>query len=231
MNNELTLELNKNSELNISENTKNIFENISEAFDKAIDKGIDMFSLPDGLGESLKEGIKNFDYGELLTDVLSATLKQGMKKIGMKTSSFEDLVQIKDAIVEGNLKKGLSNVLDIVIDNVKLIPEGIKELVKGGKDKILGTTFDNEFNEIMEKQKSTLSRINKNCDKMEKAISQNDFKTVDKLEKSIKNDLIKIMPIGNVINRANSLLNMNELRKNKQADLTNEEVELCKKIV
>jgi hypothetical protein len=231
MDNSIALELSKTRDINLDLNSNNIFKNISEAFNKSIDKGIELFSFPDEMSNNIKEGIKDFDYGGLVMDVASAAIKQGMKKIGIKTSSFEDLIQIKDAILEGNLKKGLSNVLDIVIDNVKLIPEGIKELVKGGKDKILGTTFDKELDTVLQKQQNTLTRLNKNCDKLEKAITQNSFENIDKLINTIKADLKKIMPIENIIIRAKSLLNENELRTNKQSSLTAEELELCRKII
>jgi hypothetical protein len=230
MNNDLTLELSKTNNLNFESNTDNIFTNITNAFGKAIDRGIDLFSLPDELSNNIKKGIKDYDYGGLVMDVASAAIKQGMKKVGIKTSSFEDLVQIKEAIVEGDLKKGLSNVLDIVIDNVKLIPEGIKEIIKGGKDRILGTTFDKELDTVLQKQKNTLTRLNKNCDKLEISISENNFKSIDKLVVLIKSDLNKIMPVEGIITRARSLLSENELRTNKQSSLTDEELELCRKL-
>ena len=150
--------------------------------------------------------------------------------MGMKTSTFNSLKSILEAVKEGDLKKGLTAGFNVVISLLK-VPTTAKTILKNGKDLVINQVFDDELQTVMTKQKNTISRIDKKCIQMEEAFQKNDVKTLDRVAKTLKTDLEKVMPIQNVIAKGQNILNQYELYKNKgNQQLTNEKKELCLKL-
>lgn len=230
MTNELSLDLEKNNDLVITENAKNIFDNISDAFSNAVDKGVELLRIPDNALNKVKEGFENFDFKDVASSAVESALKTGMKSLGMKVSTFNSLKGVFDAVKEGNLKDGLSSALNAGISILK-VPSTVKSFLNSSKNLILDKAFEDELKIVMKKQQNTISRINKKCDQIEEAINKGDVLSVEKVIKTLKNDLKKVMPIQNVIERGNSIVNQYELLKNKGASLTQDEKELCRKLV
>jgi hypothetical protein len=66
---------------------------------------------------------------------------------------------------------------------------------------------------------------------MEEAFQVNDSKTLEKVYKSLKSDVEKVMPIKDVIERGNDMLNRYQLYKNKgEKQLSSDELALCRKL-
>lgn len=230
MTNTLTLDLNTQKEITLDKQSVNIFENIGTAFSNAVKKGSELINFPDNLGETVKNGLEKIDLKEIGASAVENALKTGMKSLGMKTSTFNNLKDIVNAVKEGNLKGGLESGLDIAINLLK-VPTTAKTFLKSGKNLILDNIFEDELKTIMTKQKNTISRINKKCIQIEEAFKNNDTKTLDKVAKTLKTDLEKVMPIQEVIERGHSTLNKYNLYKNKGgAELTQMEQELCEKL-
>lgn len=227
--NELSLNLEKNNELVITENAKNIFTNISDAFSSAVDKGIDLLNIPNNALDKVKDGFKKFNLKDVASSAAQSALKTGMKSLGMKVSTFNSLKGIFDAVKEGNLKDGLSSALSAGISFLK-VPTNVKSFLNSSKNLILDKAFEDELKIIMKKQQNTISRINKKCDQIEKAINNGEISSIEKTIKTLKTDLNKVMPIQNVIERGNSIVNQYELIKNKGDILTSDEKELCAKL-
>ena len=230
MTNTLTLDLNTQKEITLDKQSVNIFENIGTAFSNAVKKGSELINFPDNLGETVKNGLEKINLKEIGASAVENALKTGMKSLGMKTSTFNNLKDIVNAVKEGNLKGGLESGLDIAINLLK-VPTTAKTFLKSGKNLILDNVFEDELKTIMTKQKNTISRINKKCIQIEEAFKNNDTKTLDKVAKTLKMDLEKVMPIQELIERGHSTLNKYNLYKNKGgAELTQMEQELCEKL-
>lgn len=207
--------------------TGNIFQNISEAFSNAVKKGVDSLSFPEQLGESVKKGLEKIDLKEIGSAAAESALKKGMSKLGMKSTTFNGLKGVAEAIKEGDLKKGLESGLNAAISLLK-VPQAAKTMIKGGKDLILNQFFEDELKTVMKKQKNTISRIDKKCKQMEEAFQTSDTKTLDRVAKTLKSDLEKVMPIRDVIHKGEAVLNQYQLYKTKgNQSLTATEKELC----
>lgn len=230
MTNTLTLDLNQEKEVNLIENTGNIFSNIGNAFNNAVKKGAEAINFPDNLGEIVKSGLEKIDLKEIGSSAVEEALKTGMKNLGMKTSTFNSLKNIFDAVKDGNLKKGLESGFNIAIGLLK-VPTSAKRILKNGKSLILDQIFDDELKTVMTKQKNTISRINKKCTQMEEAFKVDDVKTLDRIAKTLKTDLQKVMPIQEVIEKGEETLNKYQLYKNKgNVQLTQDEKEVCQQL-
>ena len=230
MTNTLDLNLNNEKEIALTNQSVNILSNISTAFSNAVKKGSELIDFPDNLGDAVKDGIGKIDLKEIGESAVESALKTGMKSLGMKSSTFNSLKSIFDAIKEGDLKKGLASGLNVAIGALK-IPTTAKTLLKNGKNLILDQVFEDELKKVMTKQKNTISRIDKKCLQMEEAFDKNDTKTLDRVAKTLKTDLEKVMPIQNVISRGNNILNKYQLYKSKgKNEFTNMEKELLEKL-
>lgn len=226
----LDLNIEKNNEIILTDESKNIFENVADMFSNVANKIGETIEIPDKYKNIVKEGISKFDFKGIANATAETALRSGMKSLGMKVSTFDDIKGIFEAIKEGDLKKGLSEGIDLAVSLLK-IPTAVKSTIKSGKTLILDKAFDDELKTVMEKQKNTISRINKKCDQIEKAIQENDEKTIERISKTLKTDLEKVMPIENVIQRGKKILNECELYKNKgNKELSQTEIELCQKL-
>lgn len=230
MTNTLELNLNNEKDITLSNQSGNILSNISTAFSNAVKKGSELIEFPDNLGDAVKKGIEKIDLKEIGESAVESALKTGMKSLGMKSSTFNSLKSIFDAVKEGDLKKGLASGLNVAIGALK-IPTTAKTLLKNGKNLILDQVFEDELKKVMTKQKNTISRIDKKCLQMEEAFDKNDTKTLDRIAKTLKTDLEKVMPIQDVISRGNNILNKYQLYKSKgKNEFTNLEKELLEKL-
>ena len=66
---------------------------------------------------------------------------------------------------------------------------------------------------------------------MEEAFKTDDIKTLDRVAKTLKTDLQKVMPIQEVIQKGEETLNRYQLYKNKgNTALTQDEKEVCQQL-
>lgn len=229
----LTLDLdNKNEVLDFTINeNKNIISNVSDAFSNAVCKGVDLIELSDELKETVKTEAKSIDFKKIGGQVTEAALRIGTKAMGLNVSTFNSIKEVFEALKAGNLKESLSAAIDVGVDLIKNIPVDAKKLIKSSKDILLGDTLNTELQEVMVKQKNTIDRLNKKCNKFEEALSNNNEKEMSKQVKSIKSELDKVMLIENTIIRARGILNQYELMKNKATvELSETEKEVCEKL-
>lgn len=229
MTNALTLDLNSQREITLDKQSGNIISNISDAFSNAVKKGTEAINFPDNIGEKVKAGLEKIDIKEIGSKAVESALRTGMKNLGMKTSTFDNIKGVFEAIKEGDLKGGLNSGINAIVSVLK-IPTTAKTLIKDAKSFILDKAFEDELKTVMKKQQNTISRIDKKCTQMEEAFKNNDTKTLDRVAKTLKTDLEKVMPIQNVITKGNATLNKYELYKNKGTNLNSEELELCEKL-
>ena len=233
MSQQLALELEKGKDffdITAKEN-QNIIENVSTAFSNAVSKGVENIGLDAQYKSVVKEEVKKPDFLEIGKKVGEAALRIGAKAIGINTTTFNNAKELIQALKAGDLNGGLSSALDIGVDLLRGVPSAAKQLIKSSKNEILGVTLDNELKQIMVKQKNTIYRLDKKCNKFEEALNKNDEKEMTRQVKLIKNDLDKVMLIENTITRARGIVNSYELMKSKGAvELTETEKELCKKL-
>ncbi len=226
----LDLDLGKNNLLEMTKENENLVSGVSDAFSKAVNKGIDLVELPEDYKKVVTTEVKKTDWKEAGSKVIEGALRIGAKAIGINSKSFDSLKTAFEALKAGNFKEGLSSVLDSGIEVLSGIPKEAKDLIKSGKDIILGTNLENELKTVMVKQKNTIDRLDKKCDKFDEALKKNDEKEMKKQVRLIKNDLEKVMIIENTISRAKSTVNQYELMQLKGTKLTPQEKEICAKI-
>lgn len=229
----MELDLFRNNSIDISDTIKNATTTVSETFNNVLDKGLAKLDVEEGFLDKIKNGLEKFDIKKVASDTIDTALKSTLKTVaGVKAKTVDTLQDLGKAIRDADLKGGLKSVINIGIDSIKGIPSSIKNVVTDGIDLILGDTFDDELKKVMTKQKNTLSRIDKKCDEFEKALTENDEKSMKKYANAISKELEKISLISQTIDRGKEIVNRYELMKNKgSTELTSIEQELCKQLV
>jgi len=242
MNNELIL----NNKNNLNNNTNDVtFENqkgflegdLGQAINEGVNFGIRAL-LPDVIEDDIIE-IKD----SIITDGFKAGVKTaidnavelGKSFIGIFTGKFENMSQVKDVVKKGGLIDSVSSILDWGIKKAEesgLINKNTANIIKTGKDTILGTVNNNIENN-MTTQIESIEKIDKYVSKWNEYYNKQDFTNMEKQYKKIENELEKIMPLENVINKARVVENLHNLIKNngKNFNLSKEELELANKLV
>lgn len=235
---------NENNLLNLtSELNKNISKDSKELSDKGIDKTIGdvtktlEFNIEKEiqklkLDESVFQKFSKSKLMDVVKVAIEAVLKGVLKKkFGINYSTFNDMKNAINDVMDGNLKDALKQSSDVAVDNIKILDGTTRTTIKTVKNAVIDKTIDSEKYEIVNKQTKILNRISKNCEEFNEALKINDSEIIKKRATSIKNDMQKILPIRETIVQAQCVLDKYALWQNKgNKELTIEENELIEKL-
>lgn len=232
-NNRLENELNINSELEnkVTINEKVLdttIDNVSKNLEENITKEVENLNLNESVWEKISKSAVMDVVKVALEVVLKSVLK---KKFGINFSTFNNMKDTLEAVMDGNLKDALKQGSDIALDGVDKLDNITKSAIKTVKNTVIDKTIDNEKYEILNKQTKILNRIGDNCDKFNEALKINDEKTMKNKINSIKKDMKEIIPIRETINKAQAVLDKYSLWQSKgNIALTEEETSLIDKL-
>lgn len=231
----------ENNNLNIENNTtvkedeqKNFLEStLGKIVDSALDVGLRML-LPDVVEDGvievkdslLKEGLK-----EGITTAVDGAIDLGKSVLGIFTGNFDNISQARDAIKNGGIIDGISDILNKVINKTNekgIIDEKIADLIINGKDAIL----DNVSNQIEEEFTNQIELVDKLSEYEEKwkgYFDNKDFEGMEQEYKKIEKSLEELLPMEETLKEARTIENLHTLIKNngKNFDLSKEEMELA----
>lgn len=219
------------NDMNLDNN--NFFETtFGRIIDSSIDVGLKSI-LPDFIENdviNLKNTLINEGLSEAVNETINTAINFGKSVLGIFTGNFESIEQVENAVEKGGLIDGISNALDYVLDKIKvndIIPEGVVNMVKDGKNVILNDISSN-IKEEFKVQNDNISNLEKYNKKWMEAYENRDFKSMEKNIKKINNYLEKVMPIENILKEAHTIENLHYLIKNngQNFDITPEEKEL-----
>lgn len=205
--------------LNI-ENLQNNFlkTNIGQIANNAIDIGLKMI-LPDTVENEVievKDALISGGIDDAITTAVENAIKIGKKALGIKKINFESVGQAESALLNGDLKKGISNGIDFVIDKLnksQILPDKICSIIKNGKDLILNQTTNDIKNDFSEEKKA-VEKIEKYILNWEKCYKMKDLNGLNKEFNKIQKQMKKIIPLEKLIKNVNKIENINELIKN-----------------
>lgn len=230
----LDLELNNNQIINEQKNFLNTY------LGKVINAGIDIglkYLLPDFLEEQvidIKDTILENGFKDGLKKGIDSAIDLGKSALGIVTGEFENVSQIQTAVKEGGIIDTVSSLLDKAIDiseDKNLIDKNVCNLIKAGKNTILEQVSKNIEEELTSQIKS-IEKLNKYCSNWNEYYRDKDFDGMEKEYKKMKVQIKNIIPIENTIKNTRYIENLHNLIKNngKDFDLSNEEIELAKKL-
>lgn len=238
--NELALEtINLDNQLiqnqNIEKEQQNFLEStLGKTINYAIDIGIKA-ALPDLIEDeiiNIKDAIITNGFKDGLKEVINSAINTGKSAIGIVTGEFENTTQIEMAVKRGGILDQTSKLLDTAIalaSKNNLINKDVSGLLKTGKNKIIDTV-SSRIEKTMLNQTKAVEKLENQCEKWQKAFEEKDIKQMENAIKNIQNNLNKIVPLENIINKARTIETIHEIVENTGSfDISQETVELAEK--
>ena len=209
---------------------------IGKAVNSAIDIGLKAV-LPDLIEDQIidiKNAILENGFKEGIKEVINSGINTGKSAIGIVTGEFENISQIQLAVKNGGIIDKFSELLDYVIElaeKKEIINNNISNLIKNGKNTIM-ESISNKIEDTLTNQLKSIEKIEKYCENWNLAYSIQDISGMEKAYNNIKNNLEKVIPLENTLNKARVIENLQNLLKSKNYDfnLTESELRLAEKL-
>lgn len=213
--------------MDLTENLKIEHNNFFETtFGKIINDSIEF-----GIKALLPDNIEND-----IIDIKNTLINQGIpeavnklidKVIDFGKNTFENFTQIENIFSGENLINGVSGIIDNFLENNKIIPDNINNIIKNGKDFILNNVSKNVKNEL-KNENNNLKKLENYNKKWKEAYEKKDFNEMEKNYKKINKLIENIAPIEETINQAKAIENAHLLIKNNGGnfEFSSEEKEL-----
>lgn len=221
-------------ELNLEEKQNNF---LSSKLGQVINGGINIALkavLPDVIEDeiiSIKDSLITEGFNAAVDTAIKEAINFGKSITGVITGSFENVSQIKNAIEKGGLVDTVSGLIDSGINWANkqgYISNEITGLIKAGKKTIMGT-IEKSIDNTLTSQAESIEKISSYIEKWQEYFKKEDFNSMTYQYNKIKENLEKIVPLEEVINKARVVENLHELVKNngKNFHLTQQEKELA----
>lgn len=231
--NELGNKIGNDIEL-IKEQDNFLKSNIGNAINYAVDIGLKAI-LPDFVENEVidvKNSLITGGLEEGINSALENAINLGKKALGLSNTAYQTIEQAENTIKKGGLASGISDGIDIVLNNLSkknIISENITTLIKNGKD-ILLNNVDKNINNEFNNQIKACEKIEKYIVNWEKSYRKKDVESLNKEYNKIEKQMKKILPLENLINNVNKIRNLNNMIKdNENFDFSSVYLDLAKK--
>ncbi len=206
-----------------NEELKNIQEGflqskIGQIVNSAIDFGLKEI-LPDFVEDEVievKDALFTGGLKEGIDTAIENAINLGKNIVGIFNENFKDIDQVEKSLEKGEIIEGISDSIDFIVNKLEksnIISTNISELIKNGKNLILGNVDSNIQNEFNSELKS-LKKIEKYIKNWEKYYSEKNIEGLNTEFNKIKKQLKNIIPLENIINNVRKIENINQLIKN-----------------
>ena len=207
---------------------------------KVINTGIDIglrAVLPDLVETQvidIKNVIMNQGFKEGINSAIKSAIEIGKSALGIVTGKFDSISQAHTAVKKGGILDAVSTTVDTVLKSAtknKAISKNTSNLIKRGKNAIINTVSDKIEEEFMTQVKST-EKVGKYISNWNECFNKKDIEGMQREYKKIKTQLKELLPLENTIQEARKIENIQTLIQNKNGNinLTEEEIELAKKL-
>lgn len=206
-----------------NEELKNIQEGflqskIGQIVNSAIDFGLKEI-LPDFVEDEVievKDALFTGGLKEGIDTAIENAINLGKNIVGIFNENFKNIDQVEKSLEKGEIIEGISDSIDFIVNKLEksnIISTNISELIKNGKNLILGNVDSNIQNEFNSELKS-LKKIEKYIKNWEKYYSEKNIEGLNTEFNKIKKQLKNIIPLENIINNVRKIENINQLIKN-----------------
>lgn len=206
-----------------NEELKNIQEGflqskIGQIVNSAIDFGLKEI-LPDFVEDEVievKDALFTGGLKEGIDTAIENAINLGKNIVGIFNENFKDIDQVEKSLEKGEIIEGISDSIAFIVNKLEksnIISTNISELIKNGKNLILGNVDSNIQNEFNSELKS-LKKIEKYIKNWEKYYSEKNIEGLNTEFNKIKKQLKNIIPLENIINNVRKIENINQLIKN-----------------
>lgn len=232
--NNLLLNENKN---NINEKQNNFFKSaFGIAVNEALDFGLKKI-LPDFLEDQVidvKNALLNSGIKEGINTAIDKAVDLGKSITGIFTGDFKKVSQVETAVKKGGLIDEFSKLFDKSLDNIKdkdYISRDTSIILENSKD-IIEKSLDYNISTMLKEQNKIINNIDTYIENWNKHKTEKDFEKMEIEYQKIQEQIKKVIPLEETIQKLNELENLHTLIKNNgnNFNLTEEQLELVRKI-
>jgi hypothetical protein len=237
-NKEINNFVNNSNELTNEKEQKNFLETtLGKTINAAIDIGL-RWVLPDFIENQIidvKDSLIKGGLKEGIDTVIDKAVDMGKSITGIFTGKFDSISQAQEAVKNGGIIDGISNVLDSVVNKTTetgLLNSNVGNLILKGKDVILDNVSKNIENNFTE-QINGIEKLAKYEENWKEYYNNKDFDGMEREYKKIEDKLKDLLPLENTLKQARQIENIHMLIKNngKDFNLTKEQLELANNLV
>ena len=237
-NKEINNFVNNSNELTNEKEQKNFLETtLGKTINAAIDIGL-RWVLPDFIENQIidvKDSLIKGGLKEGIDTVIDKAVDMGKSITGIFTGKFDSISQAQEAVKNGGIIDGISNVLDSVVNKTTetgLLNSNVGNLILKGKDVILDNVSKNIENNFTE-QINGIEKLAKYEENWKEYYNNKDFDGMEREYKKIEDKLKDLLPLENTLKQARQIENIHILIKNngKDFNLTKEQLELANNLV
>jgi len=208
---------------------------------RVINTGIDLglrWLLPDFLENQIidvKNSLIEGGLKEGIDKVIETGIELGKSLTGIITGKFENVSQAQNAVKNGGIIDGVSDVIDRVLDFTSkkgLITENVETLIRQGKNVILDNVSSNIETEFVS-QLDNIQKIGKYENNWVKYYNQQDFEGMEREYQKIREKLKQTLPLEETLKKARQIENIHLIIKNNNQNfnLTDDQKKLAEILV
>lgn len=240
MKNELILnnqQLNNNELVTSQEQNNFLNTTIGKVVNTAVDLGL-RWILPNFIEDQVID-IKNSLIKGGLKEGINTTVQKGIELgksvTGIFTGKFENISQAQNAIKNGGIIDGISDVIDSTLNFTAkkgMIPANVAILIRKGKNVILDNVSSNIETEFAN-QINNVEKLGKYENNWREYYNNQDFDGMEREYQKIKDKLKQTLPLEETLKQARQIENLHLIIKNNGRDfnLTDEQKKLAEILI
>ena len=240
MENILTLnnqQLNQNELVTTQEQNNFLNTTVGKVVNTAIDLGL-RWVLPNFIEDQVID-IKNSLIKGGLKEGINTTVQKGIEigksVTGIFTGKFENISQAQNAIKNGGIIDGISDVIDSTLNKKKkkgMIPSNVTTLIRKGKNVILDNISSNIETEFAN-QINNVEKLGKYENNWREFYKSQNFEGMEREYQKIKDKLKQTLPLEETLKQARQIENLHLIIKNNGQDfnLTEEQKKLAEILI
>lgn len=233
INQNLEEQVNQNELVTEKEQTHFLDSTLGKVVDTAIDLGL-RWVLPDFVENQIidvKDSLLRGGLKEGIDKAIDSAVELGKSVTGIFTGKFENVSQAQNAVKNGGIIDGISDVLDSTLSFTTKqgwIPSNIASLISQGKNVILDNVSNNIENEFVT-QLDHIEKLGKYENNWRNYFQEQDFEGMEREYQKIRERLKETLPLETTLKQAREIENLHLLIKNngQNFNLTQEQLELA----
>ena len=226
-------QVNQNELVTEKEQTHFLDSTLGKVVDTAIDLGL-RWILPDFVENQIidvKDSLLRGGLKEGIDKAIDSAVELGKSVTGIFTGKFENVSQAQNAVKNGGIIDGISDVLDSTLSFTTKqgwIPSNIASLISQGKNVILDNVSNNIENEFVT-QLDHIEKLGKYENNWRNYFQEQDFEGMEREYQKIRERLKETLPLETTLKQARVIENLHLLIKNNghNFNLTQEQLELA----
>ena len=199
----------------------------------AIDLGL-RWVLPDFVENQIidvKDSLLRGGLKEGIDKAINSAVELGKSVTGIFTGKFENVSQAQNAVKNGGIIDGISDVLDSTLSFTTKqgwIPSNVASLISQGKDVILDNVSNNIEDEFVS-QLDHIEKLGKYENNWREYYNAQDFEGMEREYQKIRERLKETLPLETTLKQAREIENLHLIIKNNghNFNLTQEQLELA----